>query len=132
MHSLYKIYLLILELMLVFHRDRLAVIDILSVYIPSLHPPSPPPVPIVPENWCNRGHFLAGLPVVRGILLYGVPGTGKTMLAEAVAAESEAAVVRVSGAEIYSKFLGETEARLRQLFRTAERQAPSIVLLDEV
>jgi transitional endoplasmic reticulum ATPase len=54
------------------------------------------------------------------------------MLAEAVAAESQAAVVRVSCVEIYSKFLGETEARLRQLFRTAERQAPSIILLDEV
>lgn len=75
---------------------------------------------------------MSGLPVVRGILLYGVPGTGKTMLAEAVAAESRATVVNVSGAEIYSKYLGETETRLRQLFRTAEQQAPSIILLDEV
>jgi transitional endoplasmic reticulum ATPase len=70
--------------------------------------------------------------VVQGILLYGVPGTGKTMLAEGLAAESRAAVVTVSGAEIYSKFLGETETRLRQLFGTAEQQAPSIILLDEV
>lgn len=70
--------------------------------------------------------------MVRGILLYGVPGTGKTMLAEALAVESQATIVTVSGAEIYSKFLGETETRLRQLFRTAEQQAPSIVLLDEV
>jgi transitional endoplasmic reticulum ATPase len=54
------------------------------------------------------------------------------MLAEAVAAESKAAIVTVSGAEIYSKFLGETETRLRRLFRTAEQQAPSIILLDEV
>jgi DNA polymerase III delta prime subunit len=96
---------------------------------PSLHPP-PPPVPSVPG--VTYDIYLAGLPVVQGILLYGVPGTGKTMLAEAVAAESEVTVVRVSGAEIYSKFLGETEARLRQLFRTAEQQEPSIVLLDEV
>lgn len=54
------------------------------------------------------------------------------MLAEAVAAESNVAIVNISGAEIYSKYLGETEGRLRQLFRTAEQQAPSIVLLDEV
>jgi transitional endoplasmic reticulum ATPase len=54
------------------------------------------------------------------------------MLAEALAVESQATIVTVSGAEIYSKFLGETETRLRQLFRTAEQQAPSIVLLDEV
>jgi transitional endoplasmic reticulum ATPase len=54
------------------------------------------------------------------------------MLAKALAAESEAAVITVSGAEIYSKYLGETETRLRQLFRTAEQQAPSIILLDEV
>ncbi|XP_021917204.1 spermatogenesis-associated protein 5 isoform X1 [Zootermopsis nevadensis] len=76
--------------------------------------------------------LVQGLPVIRGILLYGVPGTGKTMLAEAVAAESNVAIVNISGAEIYSKYLGETEGRLRQLFRTAEQQAPSIVLLDEV
>jgi transitional endoplasmic reticulum ATPase len=76
--------------------------------------------------------YLLGLAVIRGILLYGVPGTGKTVLAKALAAESEAAIVTVSGAEIYSKYLGETETRLRQLFRTAEQQAPSIILLDEV
>ncbi|XP_023716212.1 ATPase family protein 2 homolog isoform X3 [Cryptotermes secundus] len=76
--------------------------------------------------------LVQGLPVIRGILLYGVPGTGKTVLAKALAAESGAAIVTVSGAEIYSKYLGETETRLRQLFRTAEQQAPSIILLDEV
>jgi len=115
------------------HRDRLAVVNILSmcVCLP-LHLPLPLLFQVFLKIGVSKDIYLAGLPVVRGILLYGVPGTGKTMLAEAMAAESEVTVVRVSGAEIYSKFLGETEARLRQLFRTAKQQAPSIVLLDEV
>ena len=54
------------------------------------------------------------------------------MLAEALAAEYKVNIVRVCGAEIYSKFLGETEAKLRELFKNAEQKAPSIILMDEV
>ncbi|KAJ9580555.1 hypothetical protein L9F63_024266 [Diploptera punctata] len=68
----------------------------------------------------------------RGILLYGPTGSGKTMLAEALAAESNVNIVRVNGCEIYSKYLGETDARLRDLFKTAEQKAPSIILMEEV
>ncbi|XP_037286963.2 ATPase family gene 2 protein homolog A isoform X1 [Rhipicephalus microplus] len=73
-----------------------------------------------------------GLKPPRGALLFGPPGTGKTMLARAVAAESKAALVVIDGPQIFSKYYGETEATLRSLFKDAAERAPSIVFIDEI
>ncbi len=73
-----------------------------------------------------------GIDPPKGVLLYGPPGTGKTLLARAVAAESEATFISINGPEIMSKFYGESEKRLRELFKKAEDQAPSIIFIDEV
>jgi len=66
------------------------------------------------------------------VLLYGPPGTGKTLLAKAVANESNAHFISISGPEIMSKFYGESEARLREIFKEAREKAPSIVFVDEI
>ncbi|MGC9021487.1 MAG: AAA family ATPase, partial [Candidatus Methanodesulfokora sp.] len=68
----------------------------------------------------------------KGVLLYGPPGTGKTLLAKAVANESGANFISISGPEIMSKFYGESERRLRKIFEEAERNAPSIIFIDEI
>ncbi|NHN40875.1 AAA family ATPase [Halorubellus sp. JP-L1] len=68
----------------------------------------------------------------RGVLLYGPPGTGKTLIAKAVANEVSAAFHTVSGPEIMSKYKGESEERLREVFETARETAPSIVFFDEI
>ncbi|XP_067009613.2 ATPase family gene 2 protein homolog A isoform X2 [Anabrus simplex] len=73
-----------------------------------------------------------GLKVTRGVLLYGPSGTGKTLLANSLATDSRAFVFKVHGAEIYSKFFGETEARLKRLFLEARQKAPSVIVLDEM
>lgn len=73
-----------------------------------------------------------GIDPPRGILLYGPPGTGKTLLAKAVANESDARFLVINGPEIMGKFYGESEERLRQVFEQAEKQAPSIVFIDEL
>nr|MDO8077011.1 CDC48 family AAA ATPase [Candidatus Freyarchaeota archaeon] len=73
-----------------------------------------------------------GITAPKGVLLHGPPGTGKTLLARAVANETEAYFVSISGPEIMSKFYGESEGRLREIFRDAERNAPSIVFIDEL
>ncbi|XP_058148999.1 ATPase family gene 2 protein homolog A isoform X3 [Dasypus novemcinctus] len=73
-----------------------------------------------------------GIPPPRGVLLYGPPGTGKTMIARAVASEVGACVSVINGPEIISKFYGETEARLRQIFAEATLQHPSIIFIDEL
>jgi transitional endoplasmic reticulum ATPase len=73
-----------------------------------------------------------GIDPPKGVLLHGPPGTGKTLLARAVANESEANFYAVNGPEIMSKFYGESEARLRKIFEDAERNAPSIVFIDEI
>jgi transitional endoplasmic reticulum ATPase len=64
--------------------------------------------------------------------LYGPPGTGKTLLAKAVANESNAHFISISGPEIMSKFYGESEARLREIFKEAKEKAPSIIFIDEI
>ncbi|KAG8511216.1 ATPase family protein 2, partial [Galemys pyrenaicus] len=73
-----------------------------------------------------------GVPPPRGVLLYGPPGTGKTMIARALANEVGAAVFVINGPEIISKFYGETEARLRQIFAEATLRHPSIIFIDEL
>jgi len=74
----------------------------------------------------------AGIDPPKGVLLYGPPGTGKTLIAKAVANETDAHFSFVTGPEIVGKFYGESEARLREIFADAERNAPSIIFLDEI
>src|ERR687887_1723164 len=73
-----------------------------------------------------------GIEAPKGVLLYGPPGTGKTLLAKAVANESNAHFISISGPEIMSKFYGESEARLREIFKEARDKAPSIIFIDEI
>ena len=73
-----------------------------------------------------------GIDPPKGILLYGPPGTGKTLLAKAVANESDANFYYVGGPEIISKYVGESEERLRKLFAEAQENAPSIIFIDEI
>ncbi|MGQ4834591.1 MAG: CDC48 family AAA ATPase [Candidatus Asgardarchaeia archaeon] len=73
-----------------------------------------------------------GITPPKGVLLYGPPGCGKTLLARAVANESEAHFIAINGPEIMSKFYGESEKRLRQVFEEAEKNAPSIIFIDEL
>lgn len=67
-----------------------------------------------------------------GILMYGPPGTGKTLIAKALASESEANFFIINGPEIMNKYYGETEARLRDIFKEAKESAPSIIFIDEI
>ena len=73
-----------------------------------------------------------GIRPPQGLLLRGPPGTGKTLIARAVASETEANFISMSGPEITSKFYGESEKRLREIFEEAERSAPSIIFIDEI
>ncbi|MCW1301883.1 MAG: CDC48 family AAA ATPase [Candidatus Parvarchaeota archaeon] len=68
----------------------------------------------------------------KGVLLYGPPGTGKTLLARAVADESNAHFISINGPEVMSKWVGDAEKRLRDLFDEAEKNAPSIIFIDEI
>ena len=73
-----------------------------------------------------------GIEAPKGILLHGPPGTGKTLLAKAVASESNSHFISISGPEIMSKFYGESEARLREIFKEAKEKSPSIIFIDEI
>jgi transitional endoplasmic reticulum ATPase len=73
-----------------------------------------------------------GIEPPKGVLLHGPPGCGKTLLARAVANESEANFFAINGPEIMSKFYGESEARLREIFQQAQQNAPSIIFIDEL
>jgi len=73
-----------------------------------------------------------GITPPRGILLYGPPGTGKTLLAKAVASESNANFISIKGPEVMSKWVGESEKAVRELFKKARQVAPTIVFLDEL
>jgi transitional endoplasmic reticulum ATPase len=73
-----------------------------------------------------------GIDPPKGVLLYGPPGCGKTLLAKAVATEAEANFFLINGPEIMNKYYGETEAKLRETFRKAEEEAPSIIFIDEI
>ncbi len=67
-----------------------------------------------------------------GILLYGPPGCGKTLLAKVLASESEATMYSINGPEIMNKYYGETEAKLRDIFKEAKENSPSIIFIDEI
>jgi transitional endoplasmic reticulum ATPase len=73
-----------------------------------------------------------GIEAPKGVLLFGPPGTGKTLLAKAVANESNSHFISISGPEIMSKFYGESEARLREIFKEAKEKSPSIIFIDEI
>ncbi len=73
-----------------------------------------------------------GIEAPKGVLLYGPPGTGKTLIARAVATESGARFFSISGPEIIDKFYGESEAHLRKVFVDAQKNAPSVIFIDEI
>ncbi|XP_061108088.1 ATPase family gene 2 protein homolog A isoform X2 [Conger conger] len=73
-----------------------------------------------------------GIPPPRGVLLYGPPGTGKTLIGRAIANEVGAHMIFINGPEIMSKFYGETEARLRQIFAEAAQRQPAVIFIDEL
>ena len=73
-----------------------------------------------------------GVEAPKGVLLHGPPGTGKTLLARAVASETNANFLSIGGPEIMSKYYGESEERLREVFKEAQENAPSIIFIDEI
>jgi len=73
-----------------------------------------------------------GIEPPKGVLLHGAPGTGKTLLAKAVASETNSHFILINGPEVISKFYGESEANLRKKFEEAEKNAPSIIFFDEI
>ena len=73
-----------------------------------------------------------GIRPPKGTLLYGIPGTGKTLLAKAVASESEANFISVKGPELLSKWVGESEKGIREVFRKAKQAAPTVIFFDEI
>jgi transitional endoplasmic reticulum ATPase len=73
-----------------------------------------------------------GVEAPKGVLLHGPPGTGKTLLAKAVANETNASFYTIGGPEIMSKYYGESEEKLRNVFQQAEKNAPSIIFIDEI
>src|SRR5271170_7068363 len=73
-----------------------------------------------------------GIKPPKGVILYGAPGTGKTLLAKAVANQTSATFLRVVGSELIQKYLGDGPKLVRNIFRVAEEHAPSIVFIDEI
>ncbi|MFQ5781693.1 MAG: CDC48 family AAA ATPase [Nitrosopumilus sp.] len=73
-----------------------------------------------------------GVEAPKGVLLYGPPGTGKTLLAKAVAGETNAHFTSLSGPEIMGKYYGESEEKIREIFKQAEENSPSIIFIDEI
>ena len=73
-----------------------------------------------------------GVEAPKGVILHGPPGTGKTLLAKAVANETNANFYTIGGPEIMSKYYGESEERLRNVFQEAQKNAPSIIFIDEL
>merc|ERR1719510_2867084 len=73
-----------------------------------------------------------GIDPPRGVLMYGPPGTGKTMMAKAVANNTDATFIRVVGSEFVQKYLGEGPRMVRDVFRLAKENSPSIIFIDEI
>ena len=73
-----------------------------------------------------------GIKPPKGVILYGEPGTGKTLLAKAVANQTSATFLRVVGSELIKKYLGEGPKLVREIFKIADDSAPSIVFIDEI
>jgi len=73
-----------------------------------------------------------GIKPPKGVILYGVPGTGKTLLAKAVASETSATFLRVVGSELIQKYLGDGPKLVREMFRVAQEHSPSIIFIDEI
>lgn len=73
-----------------------------------------------------------GIKAPKGVILYGCPGTGKTLLAKAVANSTSATFLRVVGSELIQKYLGDGPKLVRELFRVADENSPSIVFIDEI
>ncbi len=73
-----------------------------------------------------------GVTPPKGLLMYGPPGTGKTLLARAVANETQSNFIFLSGADVFSKYSGEAEKKIRELFEDAKKKAPSIIFIDEI
>merc|ERR1711871_1674152 len=73
-----------------------------------------------------------GIKPPKGVILYGVPGTGKTLLAKAVANQTSATFMRIVGSELIQKYLGEGPKLVREVFRVADENAPTIVFIDEI
>ena len=73
-----------------------------------------------------------GVQAPKGLLLYGAPGTGKTLIARAIAGEAKLHFIKIDGPEIIQKYYGDSEARLREIFEEATRKAPSVIFIDEI
>ncbi len=86
---------------------------------------------LVPEEG-NSAYDRLGIRPGKGVLLYGPPGTGKTLIAKAVANESGTNFISVNGPEVASKWLGESERAIRQIFKRAKQMAPCIIFFDEI
>jgi transitional endoplasmic reticulum ATPase len=84
-----------------------------------------------PQKYPERFEKM-GIEVPKGILLYGLPGTGKTLLAKAVANEANANFISIKGPEIFSKYVGESEEAIREVFQKARQVAPCILFIDEI
>ncbi|MFB6190239.1 MAG: CDC48 family AAA ATPase [Candidatus Nanohaloarchaea archaeon] len=84
-----------------------------------------------PQKYPERFEKM-GIDVPKGILLYGLPGTGKTLLAKAVANEANANFISIKGPEIFSKYVGESEEAIREVFKKARQVAPCILFIDEI
>ncbi len=84
-----------------------------------------------PQKYPERFEKM-GIEVPKGILLYGLPGTGKTLLAKAVANEANANFISIKGPEIFSKYVGESEEAVREVFQKARQVAPCILFIDEI
>ena len=75
---------------------------------------------------------MMGLKPPAGILLYGPPGCSKTMIAKALATESGLNFIAIKGPELFSKYVGDTEKAIREIFRKARLSSPSIIFFDEI
>ncbi len=73
-----------------------------------------------------------GIDVPKGIMLYGMPGTGKTLLAKAIASESNSNFISIKGPEVFSKYVGESESAVREIFKKARQVAPCVLFIDEI